>query len=179
MIKLSIRFIALALVISQAGFSGWAQEHKAPPSTRVDNVTETIHGVTITDPYRWLEDQNSPDTRAWINAQNDYTRSMVGSFPGRNRIHQRLEQLMKVEAIDTPFERGGRYFKRSRRADQNQFVIYVRTGLAGKDEVLIDGNTLSADQNTSANLLDVSADGKYMATRFARAAKTKSVSMRI
>ncbi|MFY9608437.1 MAG: prolyl oligopeptidase family serine peptidase [Blastocatellia bacterium] len=163
MIKLSIRFLSVVLLISQAGFISVAQEHKAPPSTRVNSVTETIHGVTITDPYRWLEDQNSPDTRAWISAQNEYTKSMVGSFIGRDKIHQRLEQLMKVDVIDAPFERGGRYFIKRRRADQNQFVIYVRNGLTGKDEVLIDGNTLSEDQNTSASIMDVTPDGKYMA----------------
>jgi prolyl oligopeptidase len=161
--KLSIRFIALALLISQTGLSSAAQEKKAPPSTRVDNVTETIHGVTIADPYRWLEDQNSPDTRAWINAQTEYTRSVLGSFAGRDRIHQRLEQLMKIDVIGEPIERGGRYFIRKRRADQNQFVIYMRNGLSGTDEVLIDGNKLSADQNTSVSILDVTADGKYMA----------------
>jgi prolyl oligopeptidase len=140
-----------------------AQEHKAPPQTRIDNVTETIHGVTITDPYRWLEDQNSAATRAWIKAQNEYTESLLGSFSERQQIHDRLEKLLKIDVISSPFERGGRYFGRKRRADQNQFVIYVRNGLTGKDEVLIDGNTLSTDQTTSATIMDITPDGKYMA----------------
>jgi prolyl oligopeptidase len=160
-INLRIVGLTLAVVLGSSSFA--AQEHKAPPKTEIDNVTETIHGVTITDPYRWLEDQNSPETRAWINAQNEYTNSMLSGFAGREKIHQRLEQLMKIDVIDAPFERGGRYFIRKRKADQNQFVIYARNGLNGKDEVLIDGNTLSSDQTSSASIMDVTQNGKYMA----------------
>ena len=150
-------------IFSLNGLLCVAQEHKGPPTTRVDNVTETLHGVTITDPYRWLEDQNSPETRAWINAQNEYSASVLGSLPFRSRIRERLTQLLKIDTIGVPFARGGRYFLSKRRADQNQSVICVRKGLAGKDEVLLDPNTMSADQTTSVQIQDVSADGKLMA----------------
>ena len=126
-------------------------------------MTETVHGVTITDPYRWLEDQNSPETRAWINSQNLYTTSMLGSLTFRDRIRDRLTQLLKIDTISAPIARGGRYFFFKRRADQNQAVIYVRNGLAGKDEVLIDPNTMSADQTTSVGIQDISPDGKLLA----------------
>jgi prolyl oligopeptidase len=152
----------LTLLLSFNLFPCFAQEHKPMPVTRVENVTETLHGVTITDPYRWLEDQNSPDTRAWINAQNDYTASTLGSLPIRASIRARLTQLLKIDTIGTPFARGGRYFLAKRRADQNQSVIYVRNGLAGKDEVLLDPNPMSADQSTSVQIEDVSADGKLL-----------------
>src|SRR5262245_33355477 len=75
--------VFLAAISLQCGLVCFAQ-HKAPPQTRVDNVTETLHGVTITDPYRWLEDQNSAETRAWINAQNEYTASLLGTLPMRD-----------------------------------------------------------------------------------------------
>jgi prolyl oligopeptidase len=158
--RLTILF-ALVVIASVACIC-FAQEHKAPPATRVDNVTETLHGVTITDPYRWLEDQNSPQTRAWINAQNEYSASVLGSLPFRGRIRERLTQLLKIDTISAPFARGGRYFLSKRRADQNQSVIYVRNGLKGKDEVLLDPNTMSADQTTSVQIQDISADGKLM-----------------
>src|SRR5215813_12356239 len=87
-----------------------AGQRKAPPPTKVEPVTETINGTAITDPYRWLEDQKSPETRAWINAQNEYTKSLLDSFPGRSRIHDRLEQLMKIDVIAPPSEHGGKYF---------------------------------------------------------------------
>lgn len=157
-----ILFVLICVVPAHAGFVSLAQEHKAPPTTRVDNVTETLHGVTITDPYRWLEDQNSPETRAWITAQNEYSASVLGSLASRNRIRDRLTQLLKIDTIGIPIARGGRYFFSKRRADQNQSVIYVRNGLSGKDEVLIDPNTMSADQMTSAGIQDISTDGKLL-----------------
>lgn len=161
MIRRSPILLTLVLIATAACIA-LAQEHKSPPATRVDNVTETLHGITITDPYRWLEDQNSPDTRAWINAQNEYSASVLGSLPNRSRIRDRLTQLLKIDTISPPFARGGRYFLAKRRADQNQAVIYVRTGLNGKDEVLLDPNTMSADQTTSVQIQDISQDGKLL-----------------
>jgi len=141
----------------------FSQEHNGPPATRTDNVSETIHGVTITDPYRWLEDQNSPETRAWIDAQNKYTASKLEHLPVREQIHARLTQLMKIDTIGIPIARGGRYFFTKRRADQNQPAIYLRNGFNGTDEVLIDPNTMSPDQTTSVVIQDISEDGKLMA----------------
>lgn len=141
----------------------FSQEHNGPPATCTDNVSETIHGVTIADPYRWLEDQNSPETRAWIEAQNKYTASKLATIPVREQIHARLTQLMKIDTIGIPIARGGRYFFTKRRADQNQPVIYLRNGFNGTDEVLIDPNTMSPDQTTSVVIQDISDDGKLMA----------------
>lgn len=149
------RWCLLALLLTP----GLAQ----PPQTKVQNVAETIHGVTITDPYRWLEDQNSPDTRAWIGAQMKYTQSVLAKIAVRERIHQRLTQLMKIDTMGVPVERGGRYFFGKRAASQNQSVLYVRQDRGGKDEVLVDPNPLSKDQTTSANMVDVSRDGKLFA----------------
>lgn len=164
--KIFPRITVLLLIIlfsGQANFMASAQERKSPPKTRIDNVTETIHGIEIKDPYRWLEDQNSPETRGWLDQQIKYTQSVLGAVAGRDKIKQRLEQLMKVDTISPPIAAGTRYFLTRRRADQNQSVIYVREGLNGKDEVLIDPNSMSADQTTSVSLLDVSDDGRLMA----------------
>jgi prolyl oligopeptidase len=139
-----------------------AQSHKSPPVTKTDNVTETIHGVTITDPYRWLEDQNSPETRAWIDSENEYTKSVLNSLPGRDQIHQGLEKLLKTDAIRAPRVRGGRYFFSKRRADQNQFVFYMREGPNGSDQVLLDPNTMSPDQSISVRDDEISWDGKLV-----------------
>jgi prolyl oligopeptidase len=81
-----------------------AQTPNSPPPTKTDNVTETLHGVTITDPYRWLEDQNSPQTRAWIDSENQYTQSVISTLPGRDQIHQQVEKLLKVDTISPPSE---------------------------------------------------------------------------
>jgi len=132
------------------------------PKTRTGDVTETIHGVTIADPYRWLEDQQSPETRAWIDTQNAYTRSVLDALPGRAAISQRLEELLKTDRFETPVVRNGRYFFTRRLADQNQFTICLRNGLHGSDQVLIDPNKNGRDQTTSVDILDVSEDGKWL-----------------
>ena len=81
-----------------------------PPATRMDNVTDDYFGTKVTDPFRWLEDQNSPETRAWIDKQNDYTNSILSKLPGRDVLRTRLSALYKVDSIGMPVEHGGRYF---------------------------------------------------------------------
>ncbi len=134
----------------------------AAPATRRGDVQETLHGVTVSDPYRWLEYQDSPETRAWINQQNEYTHKLLDSWPGRARLETRLAELKKVERISSPIERNGRFFYRKRAADQEQYVIYTRLGEAGKEEVLIDPNPMSADHSTNVEIMDVSKDGKLL-----------------
>ncbi|MFQ5753780.1 MAG: prolyl oligopeptidase family protein, partial [bacterium] len=143
----------------------WAgnSDKKEQPNTRKDNVKEIVHGVELIDPYRWLEDQNSPETRAWIDAQNEYTMSLLGQFPDRDKLKQRLTELMKIDVINIPRAHNGRYFFTRRSADQDLSVIYMRQGLNGKDEVLVDPHTMSADLRTSVNLLTVSKDGTLLA----------------
>src|SRR5438477_10191071 len=132
------------------------------PKTRTDDVIDTVHGVTIHDPYRWLEDQQSPETRAWIDTQNAYTRSVLDPLPGRAAIAKRLEELLKTDRFGTPVMRRGRYFFMRRLAGQNQYTICLRSGLQGTDEVLIDPNKSGGDQTTSVNIVDVSEDGTWL-----------------
>ena len=136
-----------------------------PPATRTDNVKETLHGVEVTDPYRWLEDQEAAETRAWIAAQNAYSDSELSELPGVAGLKQRLTPLLKTDFTGTPVERGGRYFFSKRLADQEQSILYVRKGLSGRDEVLIDPNPMSADHTTSVQLAEVSYDGKMIIYR--------------
>jgi prolyl oligopeptidase len=133
-----------------------------PPPTRKDNVQETLHGVTIADPYRWLENQDSAETRAWIDAQNAYTHSFVGDLPTRGEISRRMTELMKVDVMNSPTERQGRYFYTARRADQDINVIHMKQGLDGKEETLIDPHPLSADHTTSVAMFSISDDGRKL-----------------
>lgn len=130
------------------------------PSTRKEDVAEKVHGVAVHDPYRWLEDQNSPETRAWIDRQNAYTESVLHGLPARERIHKRIEELLRTNRISIPSNRGGRYFFMRRQASQNQFAIYMRNGLDGRDVMLVDPN--QGDQTASVNILDISKDGKWL-----------------
>ena len=104
--KLAALLTVMAFSIN--GTQCLAQEHKAAPVTRTDNAVETLHGIRITDPYRWLEDQDSPETRAWIKVQNEHTESILGTLPIRGKIRERLTQLLKIDTMSTPFARGGR-----------------------------------------------------------------------
>ncbi len=132
------------------------------PLTQIVPVTDTLHGVTIVDNYRWLEDQNSPETREWIAAQQEYTKSQLGDFAGRDAIASRLTELLKIDSIGAPAEYGGFYFFGKRLADQEQPVQYRRKGLHGPDEVLLDPNTMSEDKSVTVQRLDVSQDGGLM-----------------
>jgi prolyl oligopeptidase len=132
-----------------------------PPETRTDDVVETLHGVTIHDPYRWLEDQQSPETRNWIDAENAYSRSVLDQLPGRAAISKRLEELLKTDRVTEPVVRNGRYFFMRRLAEENQFTLCLRTGAHGADEVLIDPNKFEGGA-TSVTIMDVSDDGKWL-----------------
>ncbi len=134
-----------------------------PPMTKVDKTVDTLHGVEVPDPYRWLEDQNSAETRAWIEAEDRCTAEALEPLPGRAEISKRLSELMKVDSFGIPRERGGNYFFSKRAADQDLYVIYRREGVAGADEVLVDPHGLSADHSTSVNLMAVSRDGSLAA----------------
>jgi prolyl oligopeptidase len=123
----SARFaFAFAALLALPSVAPCAVATVRPPSTRTDNVKDVLHGVEIVDPYRWLEDKDSPETRAWIDAQNQFTDSQLEAQPGREAIRKRLEHLLKVGQRTVPFERGGTYFYTKRRADQDLPVIVMR-----------------------------------------------------
>ncbi len=157
---LAVLWPATFLLLSQ---ESTAPNKLRPPVTQRQDVTEVLHGVTVTDPYRWLEDQNSPETRKWIDGQNAYTHAFLDRLPGRGAIEKRLTQLQKVEVIQSPTERAGRFFFRKRSPDQEQSAIYLRQGEGGADQVLIDPNPMSADHSTNAEIADVSKDGRILA----------------
>jgi len=152
--------ITILALVSQLVFAQ-AQTLKAPV-TRQDNFRETIHGVEIIDPYRWLEDQQSTETRQWIDAQNQYTHALLDGLPSRPFIQKRLAELLRIDSVSAPFEQAGRYFLFKKRAEDDLAILCVRKGLNGTDEVLIDPHTLSADRTTDIWLEDVSGDGRLM-----------------
>jgi prolyl oligopeptidase len=133
-----------------------------PPTTETKPVTEDIHGTTLTDPYRWLEDAKAPETRTWIDGQMKYTEQYLSQVKIRPEIVNELTRLECVETYSIPIERGGSYFFKKRLADENQGSIYLRHGLHGQDERLIDATKLSADQNTSVQINDLSKDGSLL-----------------
>jgi hypothetical protein len=157
---------ALVVVfVSVVLLTGCERETPAPtpPQTRREAVTDVLHGVEIVDHYRWLEDQDSPATRAWIDSQNAYTRSLLADSPRRRAYQDRLTALMAVDRIGRPYERRGRFFVWKKRADDDLWILYYRDGLRGRDNVLVDPHGLSDDHTTSISLEDISEDGRWIA----------------
>ena len=139
------------------------------PEARKGNVVEDHFGVKVADPYRWLEDPDSDETRAWIEAENKITFDWLGEIRERNRIKKRLTKLWNYEKYGTPSKRGGRYFFRKNDGLQNQSVLYTCRSLDDTPRVLIDPNKLSEDGTVALGATAVSEDGKYLAYAVNRA----------
>ena len=135
---------------------------KLPPLSQQEPVTDILHGVPVTDAYRWLEDQNSPRTRAWIEEQTRYARSYLDAIRGRDRIRERIREFLAVETHDSLQKAGNRYFFRKRLPDQEQGSIYVRDGLNGNDRLLIDPAARGTGKYTSVKPLRVSPDRQLL-----------------
>lgn len=154
------------IATTTAALSGCAAEepgvHVPPPPTERHEVVETLHGVEIRDPYRWLEDQDAPETRAWIETQNAYTDTLLEPLPRRDELETLVASVLKVDAIGLPNERTGRYFYSRRRADEDLSVLHVREGIDGEDRVLIDPHPMSPDHTISVSYLDISRDGRLV-----------------
>lgn len=133
-----------------------------PKVKTVDQVDE-LHGVKVADPYRWLEDLDSPETAAWVAAQNEVTFRFLGEIPARERIKERMTKLWDFERYGLPFKEGGRYFYSKNDGLQAQSVFYVLDSLDGEPRVLIDPNKLSEDGTVALAGLSISEDGKRMA----------------
>ena len=133
-----------------------------PPTSGGDEV-EILHGESIPDPYRWLEQGDDPRTQAWTASQNALTESLLAAVPGRARLRARLDELLSIGALSTPEPVAGRYFYQRRDGRQNQPVLYVREGRDGEDRVLIDPNQLDAQGTTALDWFYPSEDGRLLA----------------
>ena len=134
----------------------------APPFSPIEPVTDILHGVPVTDPYRWLENQDSPRTRQWLENQTRYARAYLDGVPGRERIRARIHEFLAVENYDSLQKAGNRYFFRKRLPDQEQACIYMREGPQGEDQLLIDPATRATGPYTALKPLRVSPDGRLL-----------------
>ncbi|HEY4415453.1 MAG TPA: prolyl oligopeptidase family serine peptidase [Verrucomicrobiae bacterium] len=133
------------------------------PTTEKTNVVDNYHGTTVADPYRWLEDDNSPATKAWVAAQNQVTFAYLNAIPGREAIRARLTTLWNYERYSVPFKAGGRYFYSRNDGLQNQAVLYTVDSLDAAPRELLDPNTLASDGTIALAGLSVSEDGNLLA----------------
>src|SRR5450755_3217185 len=133
------------------------------PVAKTVTQVDDYHGTKVADPYRWLEDLDSPATRAWIEAQNKVTLDYLGRIPGRDHLKQRLAELWNYERYTSPEHYGDRYFYSRNDGLQNQAVLYVADSLDETPRLLLDPNMLSADGTIALKSWAISDDGKYVA----------------
>lgn len=133
------------------------------PASPRGNYVDVYHGVTVPDPYRWLENPDSPETQAWIDAQNQVTFDYLSRIPARDRLQESLTQRWNYEKYSLPFKRGDRYFYSKNDGLQNQSILYTLQSLDDTPQVLLDPNQLSEDGTVSLAGLAISEDGNLMA----------------
>ena len=133
------------------------------PAARKSDVVDDYHGTRVPDPYRWLEDPDSPESRAWIEAQNKLTATYLADIPARTALRERLTKLWNYPKYGTPFRKARRYFFFKNDGLQNQSVLYKQASLTADPETLLDPNVLSEDGTVALSTLAVSEDGRLLA----------------
>jgi len=155
-----MRMLAMALAITSALS---AQTPLTYPPTRKADVVDDFFGTKVADPYRWLEDDNSTETKAWVEAQNKVTYGYLEQIPQRATIQARITKLWDFEKYSAPFKRGKRYFYSYNTGLQNQAVLFVTEDPKARGRVLIDPNTLSKDGTVALSGIGLTEDGRLMA----------------
>jgi prolyl oligopeptidase len=133
-----------------------------PPFSAIEPVVDILHGITIADPYRWLEEQDSPRTRAWLQEQSQYARAYLDAIPGRAKIRERVRELLDTVTYDSFLKSGKRYFFRKRLPGQEQPCIYFRDGADGEDQLLLDPTTRGTGDYTAVKPLRASQNGSLL-----------------
>lgn len=139
-----------------------------PPARRVEQVDDYF-GTKVHDPYRWMEDVDSPEVKTWIEEENTLTQSWLAHVPGREAMRSRLTELMNFERYTAPVRKGSRYFYAHNKGLQNQNVMFWQEGLDGEPKVLLDPNTMSADGTVAISGISITEDGRLAAYSIADA----------
>lgn len=161
-----VTLILLAMVMSM---TSWAQQRKLlyPQTAKVDTV-DVYFGVKVPDPYRWLENDTSSATAAWVQAQRKVTNEYLSKIPFRDKLLKRLTELANYEKISLPSKKHGKYIFYKNDGLQNQSVVYMQDALNGVPRVFLDPNKLSADGTVALQGLSFSKDAKYAAYLISR-----------
>ena len=138
------------------------------PETKKTDVTDNYHGTQVADPYRWLENDTSAETAAWVEAQNKVTFGYLEQIPFREQIKNRITKIWDYPKYSVTFKKGNRYFYFKNDGMQNQSVLYVQESLEAEPKVLLDPNKFSDDGTVALSNYDISKDGKYLAYGISR-----------
>ncbi|MBI3182488.1 MAG: S9 family peptidase [Myxococcales bacterium] len=137
-----------------------ASKEEVPPATLAEPLEDVRHGVKLTDPYRWLEDERAPRVQAWMKSQDAYARERLAKLAGRDALLRRYTELYYLESVSVPVKRGGRTFYSRTHKDKEKAVVYWRDGERGHQRVLLDPNAWSEDGTVSLGVWVPSWDGK-------------------
>lgn len=161
--------IAVIVLGAVAAVASFAAEPLRYPLARKSHQVDDYHGVKVADPYRWLEDPDSAETRQWVRDENALTFDYLRRLPMRQQLRARLTELWNYPRYSPPFREGGRYFFFKNDGLQNQHVLYVQESLDAPARQLLDPNAMSADGTISVSEASASDDGKLLAYAMARA----------
>lgn len=156
----------LALIFSVMSF---AQNSITYPKTAKQEVKENYHGTTVADPYRWLEDDNSAETKAWVQEQNKLTFNYLDKIPYRSAVRSRLEKMWNYPKYSAPSKEGAFYYFYKNDGLQNQSILYRQKGLSAEPEVFLDPNTISKEGIAALGSVSFSKSSKYCAYTINRA----------
>ena len=170
--RLALAAATLGVTVVAAHLAMWtpasAQQSNDPqtlnyPQTRKGDQVDDYHGVKVADPYRWLEDDRSAETAAWVEAENKVTFGYLEQIPYRQQVLARLKQLYNYPKYSAPFRKLENFVYSKNDGLQNQSVVYIQKGLEGTPEVFIDPNKFSADGTSRLGGLELSKNGRYAA----------------
>jgi prolyl oligopeptidase len=160
--KMTLLFVLLPVVLAFAACQKEAARLSYPATKKVDQV-DNYFGTKVADPYRWLEDDNAEEVKAWVKAENAVTFGYLDTIPFRPKIKARLTEIFNYPRYTSPFRAGEYYLFTKNDGLQNQSVYYIQRGLDGTPEVFLDPNTLSPDGTVRMNIIGVSNDDRYVA----------------
>ena len=161
--RASIRLMLRAMSVLVFSCSVGLSQTFHYPNAKKDDVVDDYHGTNVVDPYRWLEDTDSPETAAWVAAENQLTGGYLAKLPDKDDFKQELTRMWNFERYSLPSWEGHRYIYRKNTGLQNQSVIYTIRNLNENPTVVLDPNQLSPDGTVAVSSIDVSDDGKLLA----------------
>jgi len=156
-------FTKLTVLMAAAMAMNTADAQIKYPETKKVNQVDDYFGTKVEDPYRWLEDDNSEETKYWVKSQNDVTNAYLSSIPFRDKVKHRLEEMWNYAKYGSPFKEGKYYYFYKNDGLQNQAVLYRQEGLNGTPEVFIDPNTMSKDGTAAPSTPSFTKSAKYCA----------------
>ncbi len=162
-VLLTLALAALTVAPTGCARTTTADAPEAPPAARTVDAADTLHGIVVPDPYRWLEDFESEEAQAWVDVQNAYTEAVLATFPDRDQLRARLDELFQIPSLGYMWERGDRLFFLRRDPENEQQVLYVRRGVEGEPTKLIDPEDFGDDVPVGLDWWHPTPDGRLLA----------------